>query len=135
MTDKHPGGRPRKTLKDLPDKWYDIAIEMYSEGASDVEVKAKLSVSNDVWTRWMKEEPEFMETIKAGKRLSQAWWEHKGRTNLENNKFSATLWYMNMKNRFGWADKTETKHDATDKFAEAVARAKELAIKYGGGSE
>lgn len=36
---------------------------------------------------------------------------------------------------FGWRDTQEIKHDATDKFADAVARAKELAIKYGGASE
>jgi hypothetical protein len=134
MTDKHPG-RPLKTTKDLPVGWSELTIEMYAEGASDVEIKAMLHIYNDLWTRWLKDEPEFSETIKYGKQLSQAWWESKGRLSLENPKFNYPGWYMNMKNRFGWADRQEVKHDASDKFAEAVARAKEIAIKHGGASE
>lgn len=88
---------------------------MYAQGASDVEVKCEISemrgsISNDLWERWMKEEPIFSETIKRGKRLSHAWWERNGRLNLENKEFNYTGWYMNMKNRFGWKDKNETEH-------------------------
>ncbi len=108
-------GRPKEDLSSLPDGWYSEVLEMYAEGASDVEIKAYIyfkrgSFSNDLWDRWVKEEEEFSETIKAGKMISEAWWAKQGRKNLKDKEFNYTGWYMNMKNRFGWKDKTETVH-------------------------
>lgn len=111
-------GRPKAEL-DLPEGWQDEIISLYSEGASDVEVKALIigwrgSISNDLWERWMQEEKDFSETIKIGKALSAAWWERVGRKQLGNKEFSYTGWYMNMKNRFGWADKQVIDNTSSD---------------------
>jgi hypothetical protein len=107
-------GRP-KAVFDLPEGWYNDVLNLYSEGASDVEVKALIyqwrkSFSNDLWERWIEEEEQFSETIKIGKLLSEAWWNKAGRKNLSNKDFSYTGWYMNMKNRFGWTDKVANDH-------------------------
>jgi hypothetical protein len=116
--------RPKSEF-DLAEDWQKEVLSMYDKGASDVEIKAHIynirgSLSNDLWDRWMDEEPEFSETIKMGKMLSEAWWSKEGRTQLENPKFSYTGWYMNMKNRFGWRDKQEidqkTEHSGTVGF-------------------
>jgi len=113
-------GRPKEDLSSLPNGWYNEVLKLYSEGASDVEVKALIyewrgRFSNTLWDRWLEEEPEFSETIKIGRMLSEAWWTKNGRTNLKNKEFNYTGWYMNMKNRFGWSDKQETKNDVTVK--------------------
>jgi hypothetical protein len=110
-------GRPIAEF-DLPEGWQNTILEMYKEGASDVEVKAIIydirgSLSNDLWERWMEEEEEFSETIKVGKMLSAAWWQKSGRTNLKSGDFNYTGWYMNMKNRFGWRDKVDTNHSGS----------------------
>jgi hypothetical protein len=102
-------GRPKAEF-DLPENWYNQILNLYKDGASDVEVKALIyewrgSFSNDLWDRWNKEEEQFSETIKMGKLLSEAWWSKSGRKNLENRDFNYTGWYMNMKNRFNWSDK------------------------------
>lgn len=111
-------GRPKEDLKTLPENWYDIVLELYREGAADIEIKALIhdwrgSFSNDLWDRWMKEEPEFSETIKKGRMLSEAWWNKEGRTSLKNKDFNYTGWYMNMKNRFGWKDTIQNEHSGS----------------------
>lgn len=108
-------GRPKKDPSILWDGWQDEVLSIYKDGGSDVEVKALIysklgSFSNDLWERWMNEEVQFSEIIKIGKLLSESWWAKKGRSNLENKDFNFTGWYMNMKNRFGWKDKTEIDH-------------------------
>lgn len=102
-------GRPISTISDLPDEWEEAILSLYRQGGSDVEVKALIydwrgSFSNDLWDRWMKEEPIFSETIKKGKLLAEAWWHKNGRINLKDREFNYTGWYMQMKNRFGWKD-------------------------------
>jgi|FLOH01.1.fsa_nt_gi hypothetical protein len=115
------GGVDKIPLTILWDGWYNDVIDLYKEGASDVEVRAmiaemckeKTKASYTLWDRWLKEEIEFSETIKMGRLFSESWWNRKGRKNLDNKEFSYTGWYMNMKNRFGWADKTESKTELT----------------------
>jgi len=118
-------GRPKAPF-DLEAGWQEDVLNLYREGASDVEIKAVIyeqrgSFSNDLWERWLKEEEEFSETIKVGKMLSEAWWHKSGRKNLDNKEFSFTGWYMNMKNRFGWADKQEVDHTTKGEKMETTA--------------
>lgn len=117
---KNVAGRPLSPMDLTQDNFEDI-FSLYEEGASDIEIKAYIwklrgSFSNDLWDRWMKEEVIFSETIKHGRVLSETWWQRQGRANLNTPGYSYTGWYMNMKNRFGWADKVESKNDDTIKL-------------------
>ena len=101
---------------ELTDEHYIFILSEYSQGASDTEIKAYIweergSFSNGLWDRWLKDEETFSETIKKGRAMSARWWEKNGRVNLKDKDFNPTLWYMNMRNRFGWKDKTDVTSD------------------------
>ena len=118
-------GRPKEDLSSLPDNWHEEVLQLYSEGAADVEIKALIyewrgTFSCDLWNRWMKDYEEFSITIKKGRMLSESWWNKSGRKNLKEKDFSYTGWYMNMKNRFGWRDKQETTLQGGDKPIETI---------------
>ena len=104
-------GRPLITLKDLPDGWEESIINLSKKGASIVELAVELDISRQTLYNLSERDKHFLDTIKKCKRYCEAWWLSKGRTELENREFSYTGWYMNMKNRFGWADKKEIKEE------------------------
>jgi hypothetical protein len=108
-----PAGRPKDTLDRLPEGWKVKVLELASQGASDVEIIDFLDISRDLFYRFLKDESEFSDTIKKAHIKCQLWWEKNARLNLDSKEFNSTLWYMNMKNRFGWADKQETKNENT----------------------
>lgn len=105
---KHAGGRPSKYNPDEIEK----LNALMSVGASLIEVAAALDVTRETLYDWSNPKSprfkkEFSNTLKKARVKSEAWWEEQGRVNLNNKEFSPVLWYMNMKNRFGWRDKQE----------------------------
>jgi len=86
-------------------EYCEMVIPLLKEGMSIEEIGLELDVGYTTIYEWMDRHPEFAQAIKRGREFSKAWWLRNGRTQLENDKFSSTLWYMNMKNRFGWSDK------------------------------
>lgn len=104
-------GRPPITLEDLPKNWEEKIIALAKKGGSIVEIAVLLDISRDTFYALSERDDYFSDTVKRCKQLSEAWWVSKGRTELDNKDFSYTGWYMNMKNRFGWADKIEQKTD------------------------
>ena len=92
-------------------EYKDILLNLMKEGASIEEICLELDVCRKTLYNWFDEHPEFLHTKKKALEFSKGWWMREGRTNLKNKDFNYTGWYMNMKNRFGWADKTETKNE------------------------
>ena len=98
-------GRPTKYRKEF----CDIVPKLMAKGWSKTEVCAKLGVQRATLLAWQAKHSPFLNAVKKGEELSKAWWMAKGRNSMNDASFNSTLWYMNMKNRHGWADKKEVK--------------------------
>lgn len=116
-TTKKKIGRPDHYDPSMCDK----LVLMMTEGWSKTEVAAALNLSNrETIDEYAKKYPEFGGALKRGLLHSEAWWLKNGRENIRNKEFNSGLWFMNMKNRFGWRDKIENKTTVTVSQEEAL---------------
>jgi len=111
-----PVGRPT----DYHPKYCKIVEDLMIEGASIKEVAWHLRRSRQTIYEWAEKFPEFGDTLKQSVEFANGWWEHMGRINVNNKDFNSTLWYMNMKNRYGYTDKTESTHNVTVRQEDAI---------------
>lgn len=96
-----------RSIKYDPDFVLSVMEKMMKEGASIEEVCLELEVSKNSLYRWLADNQELSDAKKRIEEFSQAWWLKKGRKNINNSFFNSALWFMNMKNRFGWRDKQD----------------------------
>lgn len=119
MAGDKPGYESYYKKKMLP-----VVIEEFRGGASVIEVAAAIGIKRSTFYDWCNPSSprfnsDFKEAVDFGRDVSEAWWMRTGRDNLHNRNFNSALWYMNMKNRFGWSDKQETR-DASEFTKESV---------------
>lgn len=88
--------------------WAPILVKEYGDGASDIEVCDALKISKKEFDRSYSQVPIFKELVDIGRLSMEAWWIRFGRKSLTDKNINTTLWMFNMKNRFGWAEKSET---------------------------
>jgi len=93
-------GRPSSYRDNFPK----IVTDEMAKGCAIVEVCKALDISKDTFYRYVKTRSEFSDAYKKGLNLSEAWWVHEAHISMRDRTFNAVLWYMNMKNRFGWHD-------------------------------
>ena len=121
-------GSKQFTIKELPKNWKDIIINLSLKGYSEVEIRAEIvkkgKTAKDIIGLWYKlqdRESEFKQTIIIGKALCEAWWTAQSRKGIRGRTFQSFVWFANMKNRFGWKDKTDIEHSMTDSTIEKFA--------------
>ena len=101
-----PGGRPTK----YKPEYCELVVKLAEEGASITELALHIDVDRHTLNEWEKVHPEFSTALKRARALQESWWEKEARVSLRDKDFNHVLWYMNMKNRFGWRDKQEVEH-------------------------
>lgn len=92
-------------------QWQLDLLDLYGQGGSDVEAAKLLKITFARFEQLYLENPSFAAMIDNCRTLSQAWWVEQARKNLWNKDFNVTLWNFNMKNRYGWADKSEVREE------------------------
>lgn len=99
-------GRPSKYKPEIAEQ----IIAMMKEGMSIEEVCLELNIAKQTFYNWCDKHVELLDAKKEGVDFAQGWWMKQGRIALRDKDFNATLFYMNMKNRFGWRDRQEIDH-------------------------
>jgi hypothetical protein len=93
--------------------WAKKIIDMYEAGASDAEVAASRRITLQEYYDQMNDNAAFAKLVQFGRTLAQAFWEGQFRKNLSNKQFNTSLLAFYMKNKYGWADKTENVNSDT----------------------
>lgn len=108
-TTKRKVGRPTK----YDPAFCEIVIEVMEKGYSKEAVAGHLKIAKDTLYQWERAHKDFSDALKLGVELSRAFWEKMALDYLTHTKTSkqlnSTVWIFNMKNRFNWTDKQETK--------------------------
>jgi hypothetical protein len=113
-----PAGRPTK----YDPAMCETVIHLGVLGKSRCQIAASLGVAMSTLQLWEKQHSAFSAALQESRDLSQCWWEDEAQKSLHDPTMQTGLWYANMKNRFGWRDKTESTVDATVQVSEIVRK-------------
>jgi len=100
-------------------------MDMYSAGKSDIQVMKALRITKAMFNDYYKKHEPFRRVVDQGRVDSESWWVEQGQLALHSEaRFNSTVWQLNMKNRFGWAEKTDstTNVDPAQKSTEELER-------------
>jgi len=94
----------------------DQVVELGKMGKSKAQIAAALGVSRQTLHNWAAAHPEFLDAVKSAHDLALAWWEDRGQESLTADKFNATAFIFQMKNRFSedYRDKQEREHSGAN---------------------
>lgn len=98
-------------LSDTAPQWHKDLVDLYECGGSDSEACVVLEITQAKFDALVVENEDFAGIIEMCRTLSNAFWDSQGRKNLKNKEFNTPLWIFNMKNRRGWAEKSEVRDD------------------------
>lgn len=94
-------GRPTK----YDPAFIEQTIELMSKGWSKTRVAAKLGVHKATLYDWMEAHPEFLDAVRMGETLSEAWWEQAGQDALWVHKYNTNMFKWMTGNIHGWSEK------------------------------
>lgn len=126
-TDRAKLGRPSKYDPALCEKVRDLG----SKGKSKAQIAAALGISRQTLDTWAALHPDFLDAVKDAHDAALAWWEDQGQDGLSADKFNATAFIFQMKNRFrsDYRDKQDHEHSGPNGGPIAVAELDLLSVE------
>lgn len=110
MEERHePFGRP--TL--YKPEYCERLIGHMSNGLSFESFAAVIDVNRDTLYEWVKTHTDFSDAKKRATDKCLLWWEVEGINALNRKFYQPAIWIFNVRNRFGWTDKAESKSELT----------------------
>lgn len=102
-------GRPRTTLKDLPENWKEIVLEIGKGGEGRSEIQCQLGLTNRTFKTLMDNEQDFRETVENANVLSQSWYEKQVKRLIEGGEGNSQMLKFALINKFkdDWSEKSE----------------------------
>lgn len=104
-------GRPTKESKQKTEDGESLLKKMvaeYEEGASDIEICQTLKLPYKEFDKKVRNDSMFRTLVEYGRLAAKAWWYKKGREGtLKKGSLDYAFWAFNMKNRYGWAEKSD----------------------------
>lgn len=95
-------GRPRTKLEDLDPKWKEILMAEAQEGGGPTAYMVKLGIGHTAYDTLLEDYEDFRNTIEACILLQKYWWENQGKRMVTGGDGNATVYVLNMTNRFNW---------------------------------
>lgn len=103
-------GRPTK----YKPEYCEQVVDFMSKGYSLEAFAGSIGHHKQTVYEWRDAHPDFGDSIKRAFDVCRVYWEKLALDcvylNGENEKFNATVWLFNMKNRFGWRDQQSIEH-------------------------
>lgn len=126
-TDAPSRGRPSK----YDPAFCDQVRSLGQKGKSKAQIAAALGVSRQTVDTWTALHPDFLDAVKDAHDASLAWWEDQGQDGLTAEKFNATAFIFQMKNRFrsDYRDKQDHEHSGPNGGPIAVAELDLLSVE------
>ena len=110
-----PAGRP----SEYKPEYCDVVIECGRRGESFAGMSCACDTSKQTMALWMKQNPEFLNSMENARTLSQLWWEKVGQDHIvecpDGNKVNAGLYSRSMAARFpdDWRENNKVEINAT----------------------
>ncbi len=89
--------------------WEEHMLQIYASGKFDVNAMVGIRITKRRFEDLYNSDDTFKMLVEYGRTLSEAYWHAIPSDNILNRNVNATLFSMVMKNKFGWAEKTEIK--------------------------